>query len=327
MSRPLRIEYPGAWYHVMNRGRRAESIFLDKEDYHRFLVLFKESSELWNVGIAAYCLMPNHYHMLIQTPDANLSRFMRHVNGVYTQRFNRFHGCDGHLFRGRYKSILVDKDAYLLQLVRYIHRNPLEAGLVDKLDSYEWSSHKGYISRAKKWDWVSRDLVLSMLTTDKRQQRRAYRQFVVKENTEEIVQLFEGKGLPWLLGSDRFVDWVKDRFSKEKHHEEVPDSTGLRPDREKIKEAVCKFYQVNRGDLLQSKRGVFNEPRNVAIYLCRLLRGDRLDELGGDFDLKRYSSVSTVIERTKVQISKDRKLRKRVEKLKTILTKSGKSQT
>lgn len=121
----------------MNRGRRAEKVFLDKEDYEGFLELLKDSSEMWNVRTAAYCLMPNHYHMLIQTPDANLSRFMRHVNGVYTQRFNRFHGCDGHLFRGRFKSILVDKDAYLLQLVRYIHRNPFEAGIVDNLDSYD----------------------------------------------------------------------------------------------------------------------------------------------------------------------------------------------
>jgi REP element-mobilizing transposase RayT len=322
MSRPLRIEYPGAWYHVMNRGRRAENIFPGKEDYQKFFELLKEASEMWNVTIAAYCLMPSHYHMLIQTPDASLSRFMRHVNGVYTQRFNRLHGCDGHLFRGRYKSILVDEDAYLLQLVRYIHRNPLEAGLVDKLDAYEWSSHKGYISTAKKWDWLSTDFVLSMLTTNKRQQRRAYRQFVSRENTEEILRVFEGKGLPPLLGSDRFIDWVKDRFFKEKDHEEVPDSRRLAPDREKIKEMVCRFYQVNQDDLLKSKRGVLNEPRNVAIYLCRLLRDDRLDELGRDFDLKRYSSVSTVLQRTKAEISKGRKLRQRVEKLKTILTKS-----
>ncbi len=306
----------------MNRGRRAEDVFLDKEDYEGFLELLKESSEMWNVRIAAYCLMSNHYHMLIQTPDANLSRFMRHVNGVYTQRFNWFHGCDGHLFRGRFKSILVDKDAYLLQLVRYIHRNPLEAAIVDNLDTYKWSSHKGYISRAKKWDWLSKDFVLSMLTKDKRQQRRAYRQFIAKGNTEEMVQVFAGKRLPWLLGSERFMDWVKDRFFKGKYHEEVPDSRGLAPDREKIKKEVCRFYQVKQDDLLRSKRGVFNEPRNVAIFLSRRVRGDRLDEIGRDFNLKRYSSVSTVIEQTKAQISRDRKLRQRVEKLKAFLTKS-----
>jgi REP element-mobilizing transposase RayT len=154
MYRPLRIEYPDAWYHVMNRGRRAESRFPSTEDYDRFVELVKESSEMWKVRIAACCLMPNHYHLLIQTPDANLSRFMCHVNGVYAERFNRFHRCDGHLFRGRFKSILGDEDAYLLQLVRCVHRNPPEAGLVDKLDRYEWSSHKGYISLAKKWDWL-----------------------------------------------------------------------------------------------------------------------------------------------------------------------------
>jgi REP element-mobilizing transposase RayT len=322
MSRPLRIEYPGAWYYVINRGGRSEDIFRDKKDYDRFVELVKESSDMWNVRIAAYCLMPNHYHLFVQTPDGNLSRLMRHINGVYTQRFNRFHGCDGHLFRGRYKSILVDEDAYLLQLVRYIHRNPVEAGLVDKLDGYEWSSHKGYMSRAKKWDWLSKDFVLSMLTRDKRQQRRAYRQFVSKENTEEIVKVFEGRKLPWLLGTESFIERVKGRFFKEKHHEEVPESRALAPEREKILEAVGRFYQVNQHDLLKSKRRVFNEPRNVAIYLCRRLRGDRLHELGRDFHLKRCSSVSTAIDRTKAEISKDPKLKQRVEKLKAALTNS-----
>jgi REP element-mobilizing transposase RayT len=117
----------------MNRGRRAENIFSAKTDYQVFIELLKECSELWNVNISAFCLMPNHYHLLIQTQDANLSRCMRHLNGVYTQRYNRSHHCDGQLFRGRYKSILVDEDSYLLQLVRYIHRNPLRAGLIDNM--------------------------------------------------------------------------------------------------------------------------------------------------------------------------------------------------
>ena len=103
MSRPLRIEYPGAWYHVMNRGRRSEKIFYDKEDYQLFVALLEETSEMWNIRISAYCLMPNHYHILLQTPDGNIARSMRHINGVYTQRFNRRHGVDGQLFRGRYR--------------------------------------------------------------------------------------------------------------------------------------------------------------------------------------------------------------------------------
>ena len=134
MARPLRIEYADAWYHIMNRGRRSESIFIEKRDYSGFIRLLKDTSGMWNLRIAAYCLMPNHYHILVQTPDANISRCMRHIDGVYTQRFNRFYQCDGPLFRGRYKSILIDADQYLLQLVRYIHRNPIKIGLTDQLD-------------------------------------------------------------------------------------------------------------------------------------------------------------------------------------------------
>ena len=111
MSRPLRIEYEGAWYHVMNRGRRSDRIFESRNDYLMFLDLLKEAAELWDVRISACCPMSNHYHLLIHTPKGNLSRCMRHINGVYTQRFNRTHGCDGPLFRGRFKSILVDGDS------------------------------------------------------------------------------------------------------------------------------------------------------------------------------------------------------------------------
>ncbi len=107
MSRPLRIQFPDAWYHVMNRGRKGDLIFKDKGDYYAFIDLLKDCVEMWNMRVVAYCLVGNHYHILLQTPNANLSRCMRHINGVYTQYFNRTHGLDGHLFRGRYKSILV----------------------------------------------------------------------------------------------------------------------------------------------------------------------------------------------------------------------------
>ena len=134
MSRPLRIEYPGAWYHVMNRGRRSESIFSGPSDYYRFIDLLSESCEMWNVRISAYCLMPNHYHLLIQTPEGNLSRCMRHINGVYTQRYNLVRDCDGQLFRGRFKSILVDGNSHLLQLVPYIWHDCFEKRVCERLE-------------------------------------------------------------------------------------------------------------------------------------------------------------------------------------------------
>src|SRR5512139_1965070 len=123
MSRPLRIEYLDAWYHVLNRGSRRESIFREERDYKNFLRTVEEASECWDLRVAAYCLMPNHYHLLVQTPRGNLSRCMRHIDGIYTQRFNRLHGHDGPLFRGRYKALLIDADRYLLALVQYVHRN------------------------------------------------------------------------------------------------------------------------------------------------------------------------------------------------------------
>jgi putative transposase len=300
MSRPLRIEYPGAWYHVMNRGARAQQVFLEKQDYTGFVALLKESAELWNMGLAAYCLMPTHYHLLLHSPEGNLSRFMRHVNGIYTQRFNRAHGYDGPLFRGRYKAVLIEADQYLLQLLRYIHRNPLKAGVVKRLEAYPWSSHKGYLSKGTKWAWLHKDLLLSMLTTEATQQRRRYQEFVAQEDSDEIGHLLEGKQFPSLLGGERFIAWAKERFFSETRHEEIPESKLLAPDLKQIKEAICKAYQVNEDDLLSSRRGIINEPRNVAIYLTRLLRRETLTEIGKEFHLNRYSSVSSAIKRTKV---------------------------
>jgi REP element-mobilizing transposase RayT len=322
MSRPLRIEFPNAWYHILNRGRRKELIFTDKKDYYRFIDLLQDTSEQWNLRIAAYCLMPNHYHLLVQTPDANISRCMRHIDGVYTQRFNRHHECDGSLFRGRYKSILVDADRYLLQLVRYIHYNPLKAGLTDRIDRYLWSSHRGYLSKAEKWNWLYKAFVFSMLTKNKGDRVKNYRQFISAEDENDISKVLDKKKWPAMLGSVDFIAKVKEKFFFEKINDEVPQSHELAPDPHQIQKIVCEYYSIDQGKLFSSRRGVFNEPRNIAIYLTRRLRGDSLKQIGVRFQLKKYSSVSSIIERTNEAIAKDQKLKNRVEKLITVLSKS-----
>ena len=319
MPRPLRIEYPDAWYHVMNRGRQGESVFRKQDDYHIFIELLKETVDMWNLRVGAYCLIPNHYHLLIQTPDANLSRCMRHLNGVYTQRFNRNHLFDGQLFRGRYKAILVEGDSYLLELVRYVHRNPFAAGLVKVIDKYPWSSHQGYLSDAKKWNWLYKDFILSLFSNEKAVSRKIYKDFVSKEIPEEINRIFGRKNLPSALGSKNFLNWVKDSFFLRKRHKEVPESKSLSPDAERIKEEVCRSYGVSRDALYISRRGISNEPRNVAIYLLRTLRGDNLEEIGRDFNINRFSSASSVVERMKGRVSKNRQLRKRVEEIKNAI--------
>ena len=140
MSRPLRIEYEDAYYHVMNRGRGRQCIFPDERYYDEYLKCLSEAHKRFGIEIHAFCLMGNHYHLLIKTPRANLGRAMRHIDGVYTQRYNRLKKTDGSLFRGRYKSIVIDASSYLLQVSRYIHRNPVELKkpLVKKIENYPW---------------------------------------------------------------------------------------------------------------------------------------------------------------------------------------------
>lgn len=322
MARPLRIEYPDAWYHIMNRGRRSETIFADKRDYAGFIELLKDTVEMWNLRIAAYCLMPNHYHLLAQTPDANISRCMRHIDGVYTQRYNRYHRCDGSLFRGRFKSILIDADQYLLQLVRYIHRNPVKAGLTDRLDRYLWSSHRGYLSKSEKWNWLHKGFILSMLTKGEGSQLKYYRQFVSTEDEGEIDTVLSKKKWPAVLGSVDFVQRIKDKFYTEKANSEVPQCRELAPEPYQIILAVCDHYGIHEKALLTSKRGLFNEPRNMAIYLMRRLRGDSLKTIGQQFQIKKYSSVSSVIERMKATLVDEKRLQTSVEQLISSLNKS-----
>jgi REP element-mobilizing transposase RayT len=322
MSRPLRIEYPGAWYHVMNRGRRSEIIFSEQKDYYRFIDLLEESCELWNIRISAYCLMPNHYHLLIQTPDGNLSRCMRHINAVYTQRYNRAHGCDGQLFRGRFKSILIDGDTYLLQLVRYIHRNPLRSNIISDLDDYKWSSHVGYISRAAKWNWLYKNFILSMLSSKKTDEIRSYRRFVRLNDSEEMIQVLESPRWPPFIGGTQFLDWIKATFFEKKREKEVPDSLYLAPSLSRIKAVVCDNYDIPEAILQEARRGVSNKPRDVTIYLARMLRQEGLREIGIKFGLNNYSSVSSAIERVKSLMLKDQKFCSRVGEIRQLIIKS-----
>jgi len=154
MSRPLRIEFPGAVYHVTSRGDRREPIFEDDVDREALLATVGQAMDRFDAEVLAYCLMGNHYHFVLHTRQANLSLLMRHVNGVYTQRFNRRHGKVGHLFQGRFKAILVDRDAYLIQLCPYVELNPVRAGMVAEPGAWPWSSYRAHTSQAEPPPWL-----------------------------------------------------------------------------------------------------------------------------------------------------------------------------
>jgi hypothetical protein len=217
---------------------------------------------------------------------------------------------------------LIEADSYLLPLVRYIHRNPLEAGLAKSLEDYPWTSHQGYLSMSHKWKWLYREIVWEMLTGNLSARFGAYRKFIMGEDSKGLSQIFSGKRWPVFLGSEGFLTGVKGRFFLKKADIEVPDRKTLAPDLDFLLEAVKKEFRVKQEDLLYSRRGYYNEPRNVAIYLVRKLRGDRLKEIGEVFRIAGYSAVSSVVQRVNADIKREERLRKRVHNLIAIISKS-----
>jgi REP element-mobilizing transposase RayT len=306
----------------MNRGRRRENIFSTPVDYQSFIKVLQEAAELWNLKIAAYCLMSNHYHILVQTPDANLSRGMRHINGIYTQRFNRRREIEGQLFRGRYKAVLIEEDSHLLEVLRYIHRNPLRAGLVEDVNDFPWSSHHGYLSNAKRWEWLHKEFLLSMLSKKRNGRQASYRKFVSLDDSEETERFYSLKNLPSVLGGDSFKQWLKEYFSHLSFRDEIPESRLLAPSAQEIIATTCQHFQVTKEQLLTSRRGQENLPRDLAIYLVRVLTRKTMPEIGKHFEISNYSTVGSVIDRMKQREAKDRDFRKILKKMKSIMVKS-----
>jgi putative transposase len=206
MARPLRLEYEGALYHVTSRGNAHESIFLDDGDRSRFLEILADVLKRFGWICHAYCLMTNHYHLLIETPDAGLSRGMQLLNGVYTQWFNRRHDRVGHLLQGRFKAILVEKESHLLALVRYVVLNPVRAKMVRSVRDWPWSSYRATAGQTEVPEFLTVDWVLSQLDPDRERAIRAYRRFIRQGRG---INVWEELRAGVLLGTDGFVDQLR----------------------------------------------------------------------------------------------------------------------
>ncbi|MAD76363.1 MAG: addiction module toxin RelE [Rheinheimera sp.] len=166
MARPLRLEFDGAFYHVTSRGNSRHNIYFEQVDYQQFLDILGKVCQRHNWRIHAYCLMTNHYHLLVETPEGNLSAGMQQLNGVYTQHVNRRYQRCGHIFQGRFKSILVDTDVYYKALVRYVLQNPLRAEMVEQLADYDWSSYQATIGKDPAPEWLVVNDVLAHFSSD-----------------------------------------------------------------------------------------------------------------------------------------------------------------
>lgn len=226
MARPIRIEFSGALYHVTSRGDRREAIYEDDADREQFLSVLADVVRRFNWVCHGWCLMSNHYHLLVETPDANLSKGMRQLNGVFTQCSNRRHGRVGHVFQGRFKAILVDGDDYLLELARYVVLNPVRAGMVVDPGDWRWSSYQAMIGEVNSPDWLATNGLLAMFDTKRDDAIHAYRRFVREGigNASVWTQL----NRQVFLGDDDFVKRslqharVTDDVQVPKHQRRVP---------------------------------------------------------------------------------------------------------
>lgn len=309
MSRPLRIEFEGAWYHVMNRGRARQDIFADDTDYQTFLETVGEAVARFAAEVHAYCLMPNHYHLLVRTPRANLGRVMRHIDGLYTQRYNRRHGVDGPLFRGRYRAILVEADAYLLSVSRYIHRNPIDGAqpLVEQLDAWRWSSFPAFVGQIAPPVWLSTGPTLEMLGTQNRS--AAYRRFVHTPTEEAVAAFYAKQRATPILGDESFRERMLGRVPP------APDVT--RPPQRPLREpdmvvaTVAREFGVEPAQLVArdtSRRGAASVARQMAMLLCRDRSGLTLREVGQRFGDIHYSAVHQNIRRLKDRLAESAEL-------------------
>ena len=218
MARPLRVEYEGALYHVTSRGNDRGQIFFTDTDRQAFLELLDDAVNRYSWICHAYCLMTNHYHLVVEMPHANLSRGMRHINGVFTQRINRLNKRSGHLLQGRFKSILVEKESYLLELVRYVVLNPVRANMVRSAKDWSWSSYRATAGQAEVPDFLSVKWILSQFDQDLVCTQKAYRRFVRQGRGVEVwSELRHG----YLLGSESFDAQVLSQFEEQQGEIEI----------------------------------------------------------------------------------------------------------
>lgn len=277
MARPLRLEFHGALYHVTSRGDGREAIYLDDDDRATSLGVLGEVTRRFNWTIHAYCLMGNHYHLLVETPDGNLSQGMRQFNGIYTQRFNRRHGRVGHVFQGRYKAIIVQKESYLLELARYVVLNPVRAGMVRSAKDWPWSSYRATAAFDEPQSWLTTDWILSAFASRKSLAKERYRTFVA-----------EGKNQPspWeqlrsqiYLGDETFVSKLQSKLENDKDLSEVPIAQ-RRPPAQSLQDIENRYRN-----------------RNEAISVAYQSGGYSLKTIGEHFGL-HYSRVSRIVAAT-----------------------------
>jgi putative transposase len=320
MPRPLRFEFHDAWYHVMNRGAGFRNIYPSNKFRQTFLDLLGEASKLCGIEIHGYCLMDNHYHLLIKTPFPNLSRAMRHINGVYTQRLNRLRKTDGPLFRGRYKAIVISKDNYLLQVSRYIHLNPIAAHISQKPEEYAWSSYQHYLYPFQKPNWLHTNEILSMLNCNN--QILAYTEFIAEGIDLQTRNFYDTTNPAAVFSNDHFKDTLLRELKPETISAAKSDYNRIckLPRMKNICFVCAQHFGIDIKEIYFSRRGEENLPRKIAIFGCRLWSGAATSVIAKHFRFKSPSYVATVVSEIHMLLKTQTKLREIINTIELELT-------
>ena len=320
MARPLRIQYPGAVYHVTCRGNEKREIFRDDKDRKTFLEILSQSIEIYNIRLYSYILMSNHFHLLIETPLGNLGEFMRQFNITYTSYFNRRHKRVGHLYQGRYKSIVVDKDEYLSVLSRYIHLNPIrtkqvkgKAGeeKIEILMNYNWSSLPGYITKGKKEKIIDYEKVLDEYGGDNAKGRKAYEKRI-KEDIAQGLEIRDKIIGQSIIGGEEFIEWIKEKFIKGERDRECPPLRDLQ--RYRAKEEIMRVITKETGKSFEEIKAEGRNLRQIAMDILYRIGSIKGVEIGKMFRVD-YSTVSQGRKRLREKMQKDKKLRELVARI------------
>lgn len=306
MARPLRIEYPGAFYHVTSRGNERREIFKSQKDREKFLSYLESAVVRYGAVIHAYCLMSNHYHLLMETPAGNLSRIMRHVNGAYTTYFNAKRKRVGHLFQGRYKAILVEADEYAVELSRYIHLNPVRSTMVARPEEHVWSSYRCYIGQNPAPEWLKTEFILGYFGGNNATAHKRYRVLVEDLLAREYDSPLQGVIASTVLGSPEFVAEVTERDHGDHRDERNVPALKQLTQRPSLDDIVAKVATAG----LRDERLL----RNLSIYCCQKYSGAKLKEIGERFGISD-AAISQASRRLAMKAEKDGELRGLVERL------------
>jgi REP element-mobilizing transposase RayT len=324
LARPLRIEYEGAWYHIMNRGAGGRIVFMSSAHREMFLRLLGEVSRIYKIEVHAYCLMGNHYHLLLCTPKAGLGRAMRHLDGVYTQRFNRSVRTDGPLFRGRYKSVLVSEDSHLCCVSRYMHLNPVEARLLARPEQYRASSYRAFLGLDSSPPWLQ--TMKTLRRFEPGNERRGYKRFVESGIDRETREFYAKARLRPILGSREFCERMAEqvRAAEIGSDPERPDSRRLteRPALDAIAAAVCRAFEVSLSDLrpVSNRQKGCSAARGAVVQLGREIGGQSLRAIASWIGYRSYAGASKAMGRLQVTINQNRQTRDRLEAARRELT-------